>query len=230
MSERDTVLVVAAHPDDEVLGCGGTIARHAALGREVHVLFVADGETSRNAGEAETEELVAARRGAAEKACRMLGARPPLFVNLPDQRLDSIPLLEITQAIERQALPLAPRFVYTHHIGDLNLDHRLVAHAVLTAFRPTPGRSAQGVYGFEIPSSTEWSFSDVVGRFHPSRFVPIAAWLSVKLAALAEYDVEMRPFPHPRSYDAVEMLAKLRGATVGLEAAEALMVYWEIEI
>lgn len=210
MTER--VLVIAAHPDDEALGCGGTIARHAAEGDEVHLLFVADGETSR------TMACKPNRNYMAFAASKILRTKPPIFLDLRDQKLDTVPLLDITQAIEAVAAKIRPTIVYTHHAGDLNADHRIVHQAVMTAFRPLPGSACRAIYAFEVPSSTEWG-----GGFAPNHFVSLESALDRKLDALKCYDDEMRPFPHPRSYEAAEALAEVRGSACGVHYAEAFM-------
>jgi LmbE family N-acetylglucosaminyl deacetylase len=222
-----TVLVIAAHPDDEVLGCAGTIARHTSAGDEVHIALLTDGVSSRGEKQASEREIVR-RRASASNAAEILGANPPHFLDFPDQRLDSLPLIEIARAIERLAAPLQAETIYTHSVGDLNLDHRLTCAAVLTAFRPTQGQSVSAIYGFEILSSTEWNFGASNVAFQPTRFVCISDVLKHKIAALEAYDEEMREFPHPRSYDAVRALAALRGSTVGVKAAEAFSVLREV--
>lgn len=221
----ERVLICAAHPDDEALGCGGAMARHAQRGDTVHVLFVADGVVSRPGSHGEE---IGRRRDSARKAAQILGALSPSFLDFPDQRLDEAARLDITQAIERTAIDVRPTIVYTHHCDDLNADHRRVAEAVMTAFRPTPGQTVRAIYGFETLSSTEWGFNSRQA-FKPTRFVDIQATLLLKLEALRAYAQEIRDFPHPRSYKAVEALAVLRGATAGLEAAEAFSVLREIE-
>ncbi|MGZ8311957.1 MAG: PIG-L deacetylase family protein [Allosphingosinicella sp.] len=213
-----SVLVVAAHPDDEALGCGGTIARLAASGAAVHLLFVADGVGARGPGHGEALER---RRAMGDRAAAILGAAPPAYLDFPDNRLDGIDLLDVIRAIERHAAPLAPDLVLTHFAGDLNVDHRICAQAVVTAFRPTPGQSVGEIWGFEVASSTEWAFGAVGAPFVPALFVDISAQLPVKLAALEAYGEEMRPFPHPRSPEAIGALARVRGATAGVTAAEA---------
>jgi LmbE family N-acetylglucosaminyl deacetylase len=220
MIDARTVLVVAAHPDDEALGCGGTIARLSAEGSHVHLLFVADGVNARGSAEG----AVLQRRSMAEKAAVAVGASAPTYLDFPDNRLDSIDLLDLIQAIEEHAARVRPELVFTHSPTDLNVDHRLCAQAVLTAFRPTPGQSARSILAFEVPSSTEWSFGSVPGAFEPNAFFDISDHLPAKLAALREYEEEMRAFPHPRSMEAVEALARWRGATVGVAAAEAFMM------
>ena len=214
-----TVLVIAAHPDDEALGCGGTMARHARQGEDVHVLFLAEGVTSREgAGEVESE----ARADAARDAAKALGAKPPRFASMPDNKLDTVPLLDVIKAVEAALADIAPDVVYTHHGGDLNVDHGIVHRAVLTACRPLPGCPVRAIYAFEVPSSTEWNDSAEV--FIPNRFVDISATIDAKMTALECYSGEMRPFPHPRSVQAIEALARWRGAAAGLEAAEAFHV------
>jgi LmbE family N-acetylglucosaminyl deacetylase len=212
-----SILVVAAHPDDEALGCGGTIARHAAAGDTVDIVLLADGESARGAAGAAVE----ARREAARKAAAILGANAPRFEDLPDNRLDSVPLLDVIVRLERAVEGLKPDIVYTHCGSDLNVDHRIVHQAVATHYRPLPGATFRGVLAFEVASSTEWSDPSIGALFRPDRYVDIAATLERKIAALAAYGAEMRPFPHPRSETAMRALAAWRGAGAGLVAAEA---------
>ena len=226
-TKRRTVLVCAAHPDDEVLGCGGTMARHADRGDSVHVIFLADGVASRQGPEHQRNLLE--RREAAQNAARIIGCEMPHCLNYPVQRLDTVPLLDITQSIEALLVAIKPDIVYTHHGDDLNADHRLVSEATMIAVRPMPGQSVLAVYGFETLSSTEWAFHSRGTAFRPNRFIGIEATLTRKLEALRAYKTEMRDFPHPRSYETVEALAKLRGSTVGLAAAEAFSVLREVE-
>jgi LmbE family N-acetylglucosaminyl deacetylase len=223
---KPIVLVIAAHPDDEALGCGGTMARYANQGSSVHVLFVADGVSSREGARATAE--LDERRASAKRACASLGARAPVFLDHPDQRLDGVGLLRLIQDIERVSREVEPQVVLTHHAHDLNNDHRLVAQAVLTAFRPVPGQTVRSIFGFEVLSSTEWNYASPVQSFVPSRFVDIADTFAKKLEAVKAYDREMRAAPHARSYRAVEALAVLRGASVGLAHAEAFTVYRDI--
>jgi N-acetylglucosamine malate deacetylase 1 len=221
----EIVLAIVAHPDDEVLGAGGTLARHAAQGDEVHLLFLTDGTGARGAD----QRAVTRRAQAAREAASALGAREPTFFQFPDNRLDQVDLLDVIQAIEAVVVKLAPVTVYTHHAGDLNVDHVRCHRAVLTACRPMSGSSVRRIYGMEIPSSTEWNAPDVVNAFLPCRFVDISLTADAKRRALHAYADEMRPFPHPRSSEAVEALAVWRGASAGLKAAEAFMVIREID-
>ncbi|MDO3377972.1 PIG-L deacetylase family protein [Geoalkalibacter halelectricus] len=215
------ILVVAAHPDDEVLGCGGTIARHAAAGDEVHILFLADGESSRcsTANPAAIEARLAKARAAAD----ILGVKEIHALGLPDNRLDCLPLLDIIQPVERLMAKLQPEMVYTHHHGDLNIDHRLAHQAVMTACRPVPGQKVKEIRCFEVPSSTEWQ-TPGAAPFIPNLFIDISAVLARKNQALAVYRDELRSFPHSRSLEAIEALERWRGAGVGMEHAESFII------
>jgi LmbE family N-acetylglucosaminyl deacetylase len=224
---RDTVLVIAAHPDDEILGCGATMARHAAAGAAVHVVIVAEGATSRG-GEGGSDQ-VAALRQAGSKAASIVGAEAPRFMGMPDNRLDGLPLLDVVQPIEAIMAELHPQVVYTHHGGDLNVDHRIVHQATLTACRPLPNSPVREVLAFETVSSTEWGGGGFGPVFRPTHYVEATARLETKLEALRCYEMEMRSFPHARSYAAVEALASRRGAEVGVGAAEAFAVIRRIE-
>jgi len=227
MSESASVLVVAAHPDDEVLGCGGTISAHAAAGDTVHILFVADGVGARHGGKPAAESIEPRRR-MARQAAEIMAAGEPRFLDFPDNRLDSVPLLDVIQAIEPVFAELRPDIVYTHQAGDLNIDHRIVHQAVLTAGRPMPGLSVTALYGFEVPSSTNWADPASTSPFTPNRYVDISPHFERKLQALNCYESEIRPFPHARSVEAITALATYRGTSVGLKSAEAFMCIREI--
>jgi LmbE family N-acetylglucosaminyl deacetylase len=215
------VLVVAAHPDDEVLGCGGTLAKLADEGAGITVAFLSDGVTSRPAAAVRHDEQLEGRRAAAARAARILGVQHVSFGDFPDNRLDTVALLDITQAIESVIAQYRPDTLFTHHAGDLNIDHRRVHEAVATACRPQAGHPVRTLLCFEVASSTEWQLPCSSAPFVPNWFVDIEATLSRKLAALEAYTGELRDWPHPRSLRAVEHLARWRGATVGAQAAEA---------
>ncbi len=218
-------LVVAAHPDDEVLGCGGTIALLASEGSAVHIVFMTDGVGARATAEPTPAEVAAAsaRRRNAENAAKILGAASVCFGQFPDNRMDSVDLLDVTKFVEGFVAEYRPDMVLTHHAGDLNVDHRVVQQAVITACRPQPGHPVRTILFFEVVSSTEWQ-AGPGSRFSPNWFVDIGPQLEAKRAALREYAAEMRPWPHSRSFEAVEHLARWRGASVGVEAAEAFEV------
>jgi LmbE family N-acetylglucosaminyl deacetylase len=215
-----TVLVVVAHADDEVLGCGATLARHAADGDAVHVVYVADGVSSR--GEATAADLTA-RQQSASAAGAILGVRSTTYLGFPDNRLDTVPLLDIVRPLEVILASVRPEVVYTHHHGDLNVDHRITHQALLTAARPLPGSSLREILAFEVMSSTEWN-NPGFAPFLPALFVDVGAHLAAKEKALQAYGAEMRPPPHSRSVEHLRCLAMHRGSCVGLAAAEAFMV------
>lgn len=225
MTDRDTILVVAAHPDDEVLGCGATLARHAAAGDRVEVFIAATGAASRGDGDAAIKALQDAARAAAST----LGVDGVRFGGLPDNALDKLPLLDVVQTIEAVVAGVRPTVVYTHHGGDLNVDHQIVHQAVRTACRPLPGTAVRQVRCFETPSSTEWGGASGGGDFRPTIFIDVAGFMAAKRRALECYAMEMRLFPHARSMDAVDALAVVRGAQSGLAAAEAFSLIWARE-
>jgi len=217
------ILIVAAHPDDEVLGCGGTIARHADAGDAVQVLIVAEGATSRQEQrdrEKAANELIGLAQ-AAEAAGRILGAAAVELLSLPDNRLDSLDRLDLIKQIEQKIDQCQPQVVYTHHAGDVNIDHRRLHEAVITACRPTPGQPVRRLLSYEVASSTEWQPPGSAPGFQPNWFVDITAQWSRKRQALEAYAAEICPWPHARSISALEHLARWRGAQVGVEAAEA---------
>lgn len=217
------VLVVAAHPDDEVLGCGGTIARHADAGDQVQVLIVAEGATSRQQqrDRGQASEELSALALAAQQAGVILGAQGVEVLDLPDNRLDSLDRLDLVKQIEERITRHQPQVVYVHHVGDVNVDHRRLHEAVITACRPTPGHPVRRLLSFEVASSTEWQPPGSAPVFQPNWFIDISAQWPRKREAMAAYASEMRPWPHARSIDALEHLARWRGAQVGLDAAEA---------
>jgi len=212
----NNVLVVAAHPDDEVLGCGATIARHVYNGDQVRVVFLADGFSSRESDKD--------RDDSAEKASKVLGCQQPVFLRFPDNRLDSVSLLEIVQKIEEVIYSYNPSIVYTHHFGDLNVDHKIAHKAVITACRPQPSLCVKEVYSFETLSATHWNSPSMGSAFNPNYFISVGEFIDKKIEALRCYDKEIRDYPHARSYEAVESLLQLRGSTVGLNKAEAFFV------
>jgi LmbE family N-acetylglucosaminyl deacetylase len=215
------ILAVVAHPDDEIIGLGGTLAKHSAAGDDVHVLILAQGATSRvGARRDEVESLIRC----AQDAATVLGITPPLFGDCPDNRMDGLDLLDVVKTVEAVVSDVSPDIVFTHHGGDLNVDHRRTHEAVLTACRPLPSATSSTILTFETLSSTEWQSTEQYPGFSPNYFVDISAHLEIKNRALDCYAGEMRTFPHPRSIDAITHLARLRGATAGVAAAEAFQL------
>lgn len=215
------VLVVAAHADDEALGCGGTIARHVAEGDEVHLVLMADGVSSRP-GRSELE--LNRRIDASGVAQAELGIATVERADFPDNKMDGVPLLAVVQRLETVLEKIKPSVIYTHHHGDLNIDHRLTHAAVMTACRPLPETSVREILGFEALSSTEWVASRELS-FAPNYFVDISRFLAIKLRALGAYSDEMRQAPHSRSFEHIEVLARHRGYSIGVGAAEAFEIY-----
>src|SRR3972149_4136228 len=219
-------LVIAAHPDDEVLGCGGTMSRMSNEGHKVYTLILGEGITSRD----KTRDLRKRRHGLAElqkhveNANKILGVAKIFTFNLPDNRFDTVPLLDIVKTIEKVKTEIAPDIIFTHHHGDLNIDHQITFRAAITACRPVKGETVKEVYSFEIPSSTEWNMPLTSVYFLPNYFVDISRILALKIRALKEYKSEIKKFPHPRSLKAVEIYARRWGIQVGLKAAEAFEV------
>ncbi|MFC4015597.1 PIG-L deacetylase family protein [Nonomuraea purpurea] len=214
-----TVAAFVAHPDDETLGCGATLAKLAAT-HDVHVVVLGDGITARHEARSDrkaVEELYEDARAAAA----VLGVASVTFERLPDLRFDTLPLLDIVWKVERVIRELSPEVIYTHHPGDLNRDHQLTCRAVLTATRPQTGCPVREIYSFEVPSSTDWTFGAVAPSFRPTIFVDVADTIAKKVAAMESYRSERRDFPHPRSGEALRALAKHRGSTAGLLYAEA---------
>jgi LmbE family N-acetylglucosaminyl deacetylase len=221
----DSVLVVAAHPDDEVLGCGGTIRRLTKSDVRVHISFLADGVGARGGPEGPRLDQLHRRREAARRAASVLGAETPVFGDFPDNRLDEVPLLEIIKCIENVIDEVRPTTILTHHAGDLNIDHQRTHQAVLTACRPQPGNLVKRLLFFEVVSSSEWQTpgSGAV-PFVPNLFVRIEGEHQSKVAALEAYAEEMREWPHARSVRAVEHRNHWLGASVGVEMAEGFIL------
>jgi len=224
---RKTILTIAAHPDDEILGCGGTIARFTEEENEVHILILAEGLTSRDLKRdriVKTDELSALAK-AAKLASEELGVKSLELFDFPDNRMDSIDRLDIIKVIERKIEEVHPHTVFTHFGNDLNIDHRITNDAVVTACRPMPSQVVKELYFFEVSSSTEWQVGQSGYAFYPNYFVTLSeTQIEKKVNALKKYESEMRAFPHARSIEAVRALAKWRGASIGVNLAEAFMV------
>lgn len=218
------VLVIASHPDDEVLGCGGTIAKFVKAGAEVQIAFLADGVNSRMADEESSKIELKQRRDCAKNACKILGVTQIIFCDFPDNEMDKVSLLTITRKVEELISNFSPDTIFTHHIGDVNVDHQLTHKAVVTACRPQIGKSVKTIFAFETPSSTEWQFPYSAPTFAPNCFIDITTTLDLKLEALGAYAFEMRDWPHPRSIKGVEHLVRWHGACIGTQAAEAFMI------
>lgn len=221
MSSKSKILIIVAHPDDEVLGCGGTIVRLTKQGNTVYTAFLGEGITSRYEQREDVDKkLIEELYACSRKAADVLGIEGTFTYNLPDNRFDTIPLVDIVKIIEKLIEKIKPSVVYTHHNGDLNIDHQIVHRAVLTATRPIENQPVREIYAFCVSSSTEWAFGNTFSTFHPNVFVNISETLESKIEAFSCYESEIRSFPHPRSQRAITAHARYWGSVVGCNAAE----------
>lgn len=228
-NKRPVVLVVAAHPDDEILGVGATISKMVKNGYYAYALIMAEGQTSRWSNRADADKTVLKNlHSNTLKAADCIGYKKVIFADFPDNQMDSIDLLDITKFIEKYVDELKPEIVFTHHEGDLNIDHQLTARATLTATRPIGDYSVKKVYEFETVSSTEWNFGNKEEGFYPNYFVDINDTFNNKIKAMKCYTSELRDFPHPRSLQMLEAEAARWGAYVGLDKAEAFELVREV--
>ena len=233
------VVIFVAHPDDEVLGMGGTILKHSQKGDFVKVVYLATGITSRRSTNFqnnisyeqnenkinEIEKQIKDLRNDAKKSCNILKVKDCEFYDFPDNEMDSVPLLKIVKVIEKEIKETKPDRIYTHHFHDLNIDHRTVFNAVLTATRPM-GLNVKEIISFEVPSSTEWNYPV---QFNPNYFVEIKSQLSAKIKAMEAYKNEIRDFPHPRSVENLKNVSERWGSVSGNKAAEAFEIIRKIE-
>jgi LmbE family N-acetylglucosaminyl deacetylase len=217
------ILVIATHPDDEVLGCGGVMARHADAGDDVHVLVV-----TRGIPELFPPEVIEGTRFELARAHAVLGVRTVRFLDFPAPGLDAVPLYEVADAIERAVRDLRPSIVYCPHQGDLHGDHKAAFWATLVAVRPVTDHRVSRTLCYETLSETEWAAPLPGDAFVPTVFTDITTTLGRKLRACRCYLSQMKPFPRPRSVRAVAALARFRGATVGVSAAEGFTVIRDI--
>jgi LmbE family N-acetylglucosaminyl deacetylase len=218
------VLVVAAHPDDEVLGMGGTIAVHTARGDEVRVLVVTDGSSTQYPGDTDTR----ARKGEeARRAARELGVEDYVHLDHPDMRLDSLAHVDVNLIVAEHVLELAPSVVYTVQ-PDVNNDHRVLFDSVAVATRPVPGQQVRRLLTYAPTSSTEWTPA-AVNWFVPNWYVDVTETIERKVAAFAHYETERREYPHPRSERAIRAAAEYHGTTCGCEYAEPFVLVRGLE-
>ena len=199
-------LIVAAHPDDEVLGCGGSVLKMIPK-QEIYSLVLSKGGRDQPI--------------TTDKVAEFMGFTKHWQLDFPDNKFDTVPLLDITQKIEEIKNEIKPNVIFTHFEYDLNIDHKLTYQAVMTATRPMAYESVREVYSFEIPSSTEWKFPNV---FAPNVFIDISDTIEKKIEAFSMYETEVREFPHPRSAEAMRVIAKRWGILSGLKCAEAFIL------
>jgi len=223
MSKSERILVIAPHPDDEVLGCGGVIARHSARGDRVQVVVV-----SRGAPDIFPPEEVEKTRSELAAAHQLLGVEGVHFLDFPAPRLDMVPGHELADRLACLVRKIQPQTVYAPHWGDLHLDHKAVYWATMVATRPNCSPRVQRLLCYETLSETEWGGPSVENTFSPTVFVDISDFLAVKLQAMACYRTQLKEFPQSRSLQSLEALARLRGSAVGLDAAEAFVLVRDV--
>lgn len=227
---KKNILVISAHPDDEVLGCGGTIIKYSKK-YNIFSVIVGEGCTSRiNKKNKNINKNLNLLKKQANKVAKIMGIKKTFFLSLPDNKLDTLPLLNIIHKIEKIVNQIKPEIIFTHHNGDLNIDHQIINKAVLTATRPINKNFVKSVRTFEVLSSTEWNYqSSNHMLFNPNLFIDISKQLNKKIKSFLYYKSEIRKFPHPRSKEGIENIAKFRGASSGLKAAEAFHILRTIE-
>lgn len=216
------ILVIAAHPDDEVLGCGGIIKKHSNAGGKVFVLFLTNGSTIRYG-----KKMKKVLQNNAKECAKALGVQEIYFKDLPEQELDNIPLINIVKEIERIIEKVKPGIIYTHYKGDINQDHKAVSQATLIAARPK-NQHVKEIYSYELLSSTEWSAPFQENIFMPNVFVDITKEIQEKIKAFKKYQSQIEKWPHPRSIEGIEVLARYRGMQANLLFAEAFLLIRKI--
>lgn len=218
------ILVVAAHPDDEILGVGATVAKRTANGDAARAIILGEGQTSRwEKREDVPKNVLSELHEDTLNAAKCVGYEKVYFADFPDNRFDSVDLLNIVKYIETVIKEFLPEIVYTHHGGDLNVDHQMTYNAVLTATRPVGDYPVKEIYSFETLSSTEWDFS-YQNPFRPNVFEDVGKFMQIKSEAMRCYHSELCEFPHPRSIKGLNMSAQKYGSVVGQEFSEAFML------
>lgn len=223
------VLIIAAHPDDEVLGLGGTIAKHTKNGDEVHLLIITDGSTSQYKKSKELSKIIDNKKKETEDCAKILGISTIIYGNLPDMKLDITPHIEINEVIENAINIIKPDIVYTHFWGDVNQDHIQVFNSTLVAVRPMVNQSVKEIYCYNVPSSTEWGSYNQFVAFSPNTFVDISKYFDIKQKAIECYKTELRNYPHPRSIECIKNYDKDCGLKVGVKMAESFVMIRNIK-
>lgn len=218
------VLVIAAHPDDEVLGVGGTIAKLSAAGVECHLLIVTDGSSSQYRDSDHLHEIIEAKKLETKGCADLLGFKSIHYGELPDMKLDKTLHIVINQVIEKVIDEVQPDTVFTHFWGDVNRDHQEVFQSTLVAVRPVMGQVVRELYCYRVPSSTEWTPNKADTMFLANYFVDIEKYTEQKYKAFACYSTELREYPHPRSVQYLREADKAVGLRVGLLAAEEFVM------
>tara|TARA_X000000950_G_scaffold142400_1_gene176551 strand:+ start:48 stop:722 length:675 start_codon:yes stop_codon:yes gene_type:complete len=215
------ILCIVAHPDDEVLGIGGTLIKHVAYGDSVDIIILSEGETSKSV----KIERNSRRLSNAKSCSDIIGSNLYKIFNFPDQQLDKISQLKIVKKLENCLEKLKPDIIYTHHPADINSDHQITAHTTLVAARPISYHKVMPeIRCFETPSSTEQAPNVEPYVFKPNFYVCIEKVWKKKIEAINAYSKEIKKYPHPRSIKSIESLAIKRGSEVNLKKAEAFYI------
>jgi len=214
---KKKILVVAAHPDDEILGIGGTLIKHVKCKDDVFCLILGEGATSRD-GFKDKEVVMLHKQ--CQEAGKIIGFKEIFLSKLPDNKFDSISLLEVVKKVEKHISKVKPDIIYTHHKGDVNVDHQITYQAVMTACRPCNPACPNEIYSFETLSSTEWQLDQNM-LFTPNVYVDIEKEIETKIKAMKTYKSEIRKYPHPRSVEGIKILASYRGLQSNLKYVEA---------
>ena len=222
------ILVIAAHPDDEVLGVGGTMARLASEGKNVYVLIVTDGSSSQYSSDPDLAGILKAKEEETRRCAEVLGVKKVIYGGLPDMKLDTVAHIEINKVIEKVIDEIQPDTVFTHFWGDVNADHQNVYKSTLVAVRPLMGQVVKRLLCYRVPSSTEWTPCKPDTMFVPNVFVDIHSVAQRKYDAFSMYATELRDYPHPRSKRHLSELDTANGLQVGLRCAETFMLLREI--
>ena len=215
------IMLVAAHPDDELLGSAGTLLLYKNKGYDIKIIFLSDGESSRNINKQKKSILINQRKSQAIKISKLCKFKEPAFADFPDNRLDTIPMLTLVKFIENEIKKFKPKIIITHNENDLNIDHKLAFKAVVTATRPATKTFVKSIYCFETPSSTENNFSRIKVNFNPNLYFDISRCINQKITLLRIYKKEIKSYPHARSLEGIKVLAKYRGTQIGVKYAEA---------
>lgn len=218
------VLVIAPHPDDEIIGVGGTIAKRAKAGDEVYVCVVTKGQEPMF-----KREFIEQGRRECREADAKLGVKETIFLNFPAVMLETVPRYEFNGKIAEIVQKINPDEVYIPHRGDMQIDHQMVVDAAMVAVRPRGKNYPKRVYAYETLSETGWNIPNTVNEFLPTVYEDISDCFDTKLQAMSVFESQLAPFPAARSIGAIEALAKYRGATVNVEAAEAFYLIREVK-
>lgn len=223
------ILVIVAHPDDEVLGMGGTIAKLTSLGKEIHLLIITDGSSHQYKNCKDLDVIIENKKIETKNACDILGIKSITYAGFPDMKLDTCPHSDINAAIEKAILEIEPDTIFTHFYGDVNNDHQCVFKSVMVATRPTKEQVVKELYLFSVPSSTEWNSFFVNTVFIPNYYVDITEYTEMKCEALLCYKTELRDYPHLRSIKYVSEKDNIEGLKVGCESAESFIIVRKID-